>query len=107
VTEVPVRFAQAVLGATIEVPTLDGRVRMRVPPGSQPGRVFRLKGKGAPLSTGRGRGDQRVRIVVEVPTEVGPELRKLLERADELEEREGATGREFRERMDVYYDRER
>jgi molecular chaperone DnaJ len=103
VTEVPVRYAQAALGATIEVPTLDGKVRMRVPPGSQPGRVFRLKGKGVPSSTGRGRGDQRVRIVLEVPTEVGPELKRLLERVDEVEEQEGSVGAEFRSRMDRLY----
>jgi molecular chaperone DnaJ len=103
VTEVPVRYAQAALGATIEVPTLDGKVRMRVPPGSQPGRVFRLKGKGVPLATGRGRGDQRVRIVLEVPTEVGPELKRLLERVDEVEEQEGSVGAEFRAQMDRLY----
>jgi molecular chaperone DnaJ len=103
VTEVPVRYAQAALGATIEVPTLDGKVRMRVPPGSQPGRVFRLKGKGVPSASGRGRGDQRVRILIEVPTEVGPELKRLLERVDEVEDQEGSVGAEFRARMDRLY----
>lgn len=78
--EVPVRFVDAALGATIEVPTLDGRVRMRIPPGSQSGRVFRLKGKGIPRSGHRERADQRVRIMVEVPEQLSEAQRELLER---------------------------
>lgn len=104
-TEVPIRFGQAALGATVEIPTLEGRVRMRVPPGSQSGRVFRLKGKGLPSADGRGRGDQRVRIVVEVPEYVDPEQRELLERYDDLEAAHGENPlvRDYLSLLDRYY----
>ncbi|MFO0725161.1 MAG: molecular chaperone DnaJ [Myxococcota bacterium] len=101
--EIPVRFAQAALGDTIEVPTLEGLVRMRVPPGSQSGRVFRLKAKGLPLPDGRGRGDQRVRILVEVPTYLTDEQRSLLERFDDGgAEAASPLVKEFKEKLEKY-----
>lgn len=104
--EVPISMTQAALGGHVEIPTLDGPMRMRVPAGSQGGRVFRLQGKGLPRADGRGVGDQRVRVVVQTPTAMTPEMRDLLEafadRAKELEE-EGEL-REFRHRMARYYD---
>lgn len=66
--EVPVRFVQAALGAEIEVPTLNGKATIKVPPGTQPGTMFRLKGKGVKNVQGHGHGDLHVRINVEVPT---------------------------------------
>jgi molecular chaperone DnaJ len=86
ITEVPITFTQALLGAQLEVPTLEGRVRMRIPAGSQSGRVFRLKGKGFPSSNGRGRGDQRVRVVVEMPTYLTEEQKRLIEEFQSLEQ---------------------
>ncbi len=77
--EVPVSFAQAALGAEIEVPTLEGKVKMKVPAGTQSGTVFRLKGKGVPNIQAQGRGDQLVRIVVEVPRKLSQKQRELLE----------------------------
>jgi molecular chaperone DnaJ len=78
--EMPISFTQAALGGSIDVPTLDGPTRLKVPAGTQTGKVFRLKGKGIPsLSTG-GRGDQHVRVVVETPTHLGREQKELLER---------------------------
>lgn len=68
--EVPINIVQAALGAEIEVPTLDGKVVMKVPEGTQPGRVMRLRGKGIPKLRGDGRGDQMVRIKVVVPTKL-------------------------------------
>lgn len=105
--EVPVRFSDAALGTTIEVPTLEGRVRMRVPPGSQSGRVFRLKGKGIPRPGDHERGDQRVRIVVEVPEELSEKQRQLLERYAELEsaEERGGRVREYEAQLERYYRR--
>jgi len=79
VCEVPLAFPQAALGAQIEVPTLDGRVKMKVPPGTQSGRVFRLRGKGIPRGGGPARGDQHVRVVIETPTQLTPRQRELLE----------------------------
>ena len=79
---VPLSFAQAALGTSLEVPTISGRVRMKVPAGTQSGRVFRLKGKGLPSKEGRGRGDQLVTVHVEVPTELNDQQRQLLEAFD-------------------------
>lgn len=82
--EVPISMVQAALGAEIEVPTLEGRVTLRIPEGTQPGKVMRLRGKGLPSLRSGERGDQFVRIFVEVPTKLSEEQRKLLERFAEL-----------------------
>ena len=76
---VPVTFAHAALGGEVEVPTLDGRGKMRVPAGTQPGSVLRLKGKGIPHRGGLGRGDQRIEVAIEVPTQLTERQRQLLE----------------------------
>ena len=65
--EIPITFAQAAMGDDIIVPTVDGKVSYHVPEGTQSGTVFRLRDKGVPALNGRGRGDQYVRVVVEVP----------------------------------------
>jgi molecular chaperone DnaJ len=78
--EMPISFTQAALGATIDVPTLDGPAKLKVPAGTQSGKVFRLKGKGIPALQGGGRGDEHVRIFVETPTHLTKEQRELLER---------------------------
>jgi molecular chaperone DnaJ len=75
--EVPVGFGEAALGTTLEVPTLDGKVEMRVPPGTQSGTVFRLKGKGIPSANGA-RGDAHVRVIVETPTGLDEKQKELL-----------------------------
>jgi len=81
--EVPVSFVQAVLGAEIEVPSLDGAAMIKIPPGTQPGTMFRLKSKGIKNVQGYGRGDLHVRVNVEVPTRLSPAQRaKLQEFAD-------------------------
>lgn len=67
VCEVPVSFVQATLGAEIEVPTLEGRATIRIPAGTQPGTLLRLKGRGIRNLQGYGQGDLRVRVQVEVP----------------------------------------
>jgi molecular chaperone DnaJ len=105
VVEVPVRFDQASMGATIEVPTLEGRVRMRVPPGSQSGREFRLKGKGFPSSSSRSRGDQRVRVLVEVPAYLSEEQTRLIQRFGQLdaEHSENPLVRDYLRALDDYF----
>jgi molecular chaperone DnaJ len=75
---VPISYPQAVLGASIEVPTLEGKVVMKVPPGTQSGKMFRLRGKGIPVYGGYGKGDQLVTVVVEVPQQVSRRQRKLI-----------------------------
>lgn len=82
--EVPISFVQAALGAQLEVPTLDGMVKMKVPEGTQSGKIFRLKGKGVPHLHGNARGDQHVRVVVETPQNLSGKQRELLEQFAEL-----------------------
>lgn len=77
--EVPITFVQAALGAQLEVPTLDGMVKMTIPEGTQSGKVFRLKGRGVPHLHGGGRGDQHVRALVETPQNLTGRQRELLE----------------------------
>jgi len=77
--EMPISMVQATLGADVEVPTLNGRVTMKVPPGTQSGKVFRLRDKGMPLLRGSGHGDEFVRVVVETPTTLTAQQRRLLE----------------------------
>jgi molecular chaperone DnaJ len=77
--EVPITFPQAALGAQIEVPTLEGKVTMRLPAGTQSGKVFRLRGKGLPALGGYGKGDELVTVVIEVPETLSERERELLE----------------------------
>ena len=77
-------FVQAALGAEIEVPALDGRATIKVPPGTQPGTMFRLKGKGIMNVQGYGRGDLHVRINVEVPTHLSAAQKAKLQEFAEL-----------------------
>jgi len=76
-----ITFTQAALGAVIDLPTLDGPVKMRIPEGTQPGRVFRIRGRGVPQSAGKNaqRGDHLVHVQVAVPTELTPRQRELIE----------------------------
>lgn len=78
VIDLPINMAQAALGDEIEVPTVDGPVTLKVPAGTQPGRVLRIRGKGVPYLRDHGRGDQQVRISVTVPTKLSDEQRELL-----------------------------
>ncbi len=84
VCEVPISFPSAALGTEIEVPTLEGKVKVKVPAGTQNGRVFRLKGKGIPNLHGYGRGDENVIIKVETPTRLTSQQRKLLKEFDKI-----------------------
>lgn len=76
---VPISFTQASLGASIEVPTLEGKVMMKIPAGTQSGRVLRLRNKGFPAVQGRERGDQLVTIFVETPVQLTERQKELLE----------------------------
>jgi molecular chaperone DnaJ len=77
--KLPVSFPQAALGGEVDVPTLDGRSRLKVPSGTQPGAVLRMKGKGAPKRSGSGRGDQHVEIAIDVPTRLTEKQTRLLQ----------------------------
>ncbi|MCL2755176.1 MAG: molecular chaperone DnaJ [Oscillospiraceae bacterium] len=91
--EVPITYSQAALGAEIEVPTIDGPVKLTVPEGTQPDTVFRLKGRGVQLLRREGRGDEKVKIVIEVPRNLNREQRELLIKLDEA-----LTGKNFPKR---------
>jgi molecular chaperone DnaJ len=83
---VPVTFAQAALGAEINVRTLDGEEQIKVPAGTQTGTVFRVKGKGMPNLGGRGHGDLFVAVTLVTPKTLTKEQRELLERLSEIED---------------------
>ncbi len=76
---VPVTFPQAALGSEVEVPTLDGKGKLRIPAGSQPGAVLRIRGKGIARRMVGGRGDQLIELVVEVPSNLSGRARELIE----------------------------
>ena len=76
--EQPVSFLQATLGAELEIPTIDGKVKWTLPEGTQPGTTFRLRGKGIPSINGRGRGDQYVTVQVQVPRNLSREQKEAL-----------------------------
>jgi molecular chaperone DnaJ len=78
-SQVDLTIAQAALGVTIDVDTLDGRESLELPPGVQPGEVRVLRGKGMPVLQGFGRGDHRVLVNVSVPRHLSDEQRRLLE----------------------------
>ena len=78
--EAPITFAQAVLGAELEIPTIDGKVKYTLPEGTQSGTTFRLKGKGIPSINGRGRGDQYVTVYIETPRNLNREQKEALKK---------------------------
>ena len=83
VCDFPLTFTQAALGAEVLIPTLDGKEPYTIKEGTQPGDLLRLKGKGFPYINGRGRGDQIVRVTIEVPKNLSGEQRKILEQFEE------------------------
>jgi molecular chaperone DnaJ len=76
--DIPISFVQAALGAEIDVPTLAGKVKMKIPAGTQSGKVFRLKGKGVKDVHNYEQGDQHVRVTVETPTHLTARQKELL-----------------------------
>jgi molecular chaperone DnaJ len=81
--DLDINIAQAVLGAEIEVPTVDGPEHLNIPSGTQPGKVFNLRGKGVPRIRQSGRGDQKVMVNVDIPTRLSKEQRELFEKLAE------------------------
>jgi hypothetical protein len=81
---IPISIAQAALGAEVTIPTLEGEDKLKIPEGTQSGKIFSLRGKGIASPTGKGRGDQYVRVNVTIPTKLTREQRKLLEQFAEV-----------------------
>lgn len=88
-----ISFGKAALGTSLKVPSIDGDVKYDIPPGTQPGTVFRLKGKGVPKVDGRGRGDQYVNVIVDVPKNLNEKQKEALmmfmEASGEIQPRDG------------------
>jgi molecular chaperone DnaJ len=102
ICELPFSFAQLALGDKVEIPTLRGRAEMSIPSGTASGKVFRLKGQGLPQLEGRGRGDQLVRVFIEVPTKLNERQKQLLREFAELENK--ASGHQsFFEKITSYF----
>lgn len=79
--EIP--FILAALGGTTEVPTLDGKLKLKIRTGTQPGAMIRLRGEGVPHIHGRGRGDQYIRLIIKVPEKLSSEQKKILQKLQE------------------------
>ncbi|MCH5298492.1 MAG: molecular chaperone DnaJ [Ruminococcus sp.] len=98
--EMPITVAQAMLGSEVIVPTLDGKVSYSIHEGTQPGDVFKLKGKGIPHLNGRGRGDQYVKMNIEIPRNLNSKQKKAVTELDEaLGEKNYVKQKSFREKL--------
>ncbi len=104
--EVPITFAQAALGAEIFVPTLDGKVSLKIKDGTQPGDMYKLKGRGIERLRSSGRGDQYVKIVVEVPRDLTSDQKhKLRDFEDTLSDKNFKTRKSFFDKVkDIFKD---
>lgn len=104
ILRVPITYSQAVLGATLEVPTLEGRTELDIPPGTQPGDVFRLRGEGMPDPHGGPKGDLLVETYIEVPKHVSSDQEELLRQLAELEQADVTPHRKsFLEKLRSYF----
>jgi molecular chaperone DnaJ len=101
-TEVPFSYAQLALGTKVEIPTLRGRVEMNVPAGTPSGKVFRLRNQGLPAVEARKRGDQLVRVFVEVPKKLSDRQKELLREFADLEAKSSGSRSFFEKIVDHF-----
>lgn len=87
ISEVEVPFIKAALGDTVDVDTIDGSVKLRIPPGTQPDSVIRLRQRGVPFVRGSGRGDHYVRVKIVVPKHLNSKQKELLEEFDKMDKK--------------------
>ncbi len=98
--EAPVDFATAALGGEVEVPTLEGKIMMKIPAGTQGGRVFRLKGKGIARIHDYGRGDEMIKVQIDIPSDLSSEQKRILkDYAKASEKNPGPLAKSFMEKM--------
>lgn len=98
--DLPLRYTVAALGAEVEVPTIDGSETLKIPAGTQSGKVFRIKNRGVQILGTNRRGDHHVRVVIRVPKKISEDHRKLLEQLSSVEERDlEEEGRGFFDRV--------
>ena len=101
---IPITFTEAALGAEIIVPTLDGKVKFTIHEGTQPGDEFKLKGKGITKLNGNGRGDQYVKVNIEVPRNLSKQSKEALKNFESLANNENYKERTgFFERLKKYF----
>ena len=100
IIEVPISFTQAALGDEISVPILSGKVKIKVPEGTQYGKVFRLRGRGLPGLRGYGQGDELVRIIIDVPTNLSKKEKEILKNFAEIKGKDtGPLSKSFIKRL--------
>jgi len=85
IMQAPITYTQAVLGTEIEVPTIKGKAKIKIPPGTKSHTIFRLRGQGIPHLRGLGSGDQHVQVVIEVPEKLNKEQKKIIEELAQVE----------------------
>jgi molecular chaperone DnaJ len=98
-TEITISLSKAILGAEVEVPTLNGKVSMKIPSGTQSGKIFRLKEKGIPDLHGKGIGDELVRVNVEIPDRLTPQQRQLIEEFARISGEDRNTKQSFSDKI--------
>ncbi|MCT4565779.1 MAG: molecular chaperone DnaJ [Maledivibacter sp.] len=99
ICEIPITFVQATLGDEIVVPTLDGKVKYNIPEGTQSSTVFRLKGKGVHVLNSNGRGDQYVKVIVDIPKKLNEEQKDVLRKFAEI------SGEDVHEQKKSFFDK--
>jgi molecular chaperone DnaJ len=99
ICEIPITFVQAALGADLEIPTLDGKMKYTIPEGTQTGTVFKIKGKGIPYIRGNGRGEQYLKVDVEVPKKLNEKQKEILKSFAEV------SGDEVHEQRKGFFDK--
>lgn len=99
VCEVPISYSTAVIGGEIQVPTLEGMDKLKIPAGTQSGKVFRMRGKGVHVIGSNRRGDLHVRVVINVPKKVSENYKEALRKLSEIEEVEGSAAKGFLDRV--------
>lgn len=102
-----VSILQATLGGEVEIPSLDGKIKCKVEPGTQPGTTLRLRGKGVPILNGRGRGDQYVTLRVEIPRNLNDQQRQALRKFAEAMGEIPAEGAEESEERSIFHKRKK
>ena len=106
IVSIPMPFDVAALGGEVEVPTLEGYARLKIAPGTNTGKVFRLKGKGMPTLDGYGNGDLHVRVIAEVPQKLGTKQKKLLKDwQDEISESNYPEICDFRAKAESFFEK--
>lgn len=106
ICDVPIRMEVAAAGGTVDVPTLEGSVELKIPAGTQPGQVFHFKGKGVPRLNRNGRGDQYVRVQVEIPVKLTRNQKDLLEEfSSESKPSSYRSVTQFSKKISEYYEK--